>query len=117
MATFSYPLRCYQSGCGRPAVYKIASRWSDGLTGELKTYGLCCDHCLPIWYARGVQRHRNCKLAPGETLEPPGIFQLAVRQRDRQLTRLTDLEARLNGPPTAGPPNAASVGEPHPLQE
>ncbi len=112
-----YPLLCYQPGCGRPAVYKIASRWSDGLTGELKTYGLCCDNCLSLWYARSVERHRGCRLAPGETLEPPGIFQMAAGQRDRQLTRLTDLEARLNGLPVAAAPPVEPAGGPETRQE
>src|SRR5262249_39941070 len=27
-----YPVICYRPGCGRPALYKIAARWSDGVT-------------------------------------------------------------------------------------
>jgi hypothetical protein len=96
-----YPLICYTSGCGRPAVYKIAAQWSDGLTSELKTYGLCCESCLPAFHARSLQRQRGCRLAAGEILGPPGIFQLAAGQRDRQLIRLPELEERLarNDPP------------------
>ena len=32
-----YPVLCYRPGCGKPAVYKIAARWSDGVTEELTT--------------------------------------------------------------------------------
>ena len=33
-----YPIYCYRKGCGKPAEFKIAGRWSDGATNELKTY-------------------------------------------------------------------------------
>ncbi len=92
-----YPVCC--SGCGRPAAYKIAARWSDGVTHELKTYGLACEDCLAEWYRRGRERQAACRLAPGETLGPPGIYELARGRRDRELTRRTELEERL----TAGP--------------
>lgn len=105
-----YPLICYQPSCGRPAVYKIAARWSDGLTGELKTYGLCCESCLPAWYARAVQRQRACRLAPGEILDAPSIFRLASGRRDRELEPLTELAARLT--PAAGDAPAENrIGE------
>jgi hypothetical protein len=88
----SYPVLCYTRGCGQPAVYKIAARWSDGLTQELKTYGVCCADCLPGWYQRSCQKQAACRRAPGETLETPGIFELVRGQRDRQLVRREDLE-------------------------
>ena len=53
-----YQLYCYTKGCKHPAVYKIAARWSDGIVRELKTYGLCCEECLPAWFERGRQRQQ-----------------------------------------------------------
>ena len=41
-----YPVLCSCPCCGQPAVYKIAARWSDGVTQELKTYALSCEACL-----------------------------------------------------------------------
>jgi hypothetical protein len=89
-----YRIRCY--GCGQTALYKIAARWSDGVTQELKTYGLACDNCLAEWYERSRQRHAACRLAAGETLDPPGIFELTRGLRDRELKRRTELEERLS---------------------
>src|SRR4051795_1988153 len=89
-----YPVLCYHSPCGRPAVYKIAARWSDGVTEELKTYALSCADCLADWF-RSREKQKACRLAPGEILEPPGIYLLASGQRDRQLQRQTDLEQQL----------------------
>jgi hypothetical protein len=89
-----YEVRC-TGGCGRPAVYKVAARWSDGVTQELKTYALGCDECLPTLF-RGARRGQaGCRRAPGETLEPPGVFRLQRGRRDQVLERLPDVEARL----------------------
>ncbi len=85
-----YPVCCY--GCGRPAAYKIAARWSDGVTHELKTYGICCADCFADWFRRGRDRQAACRLAPGETLEAPGVYEMARGLRDQQLTRRKDLE-------------------------
>jgi len=90
-----YPVCCYRPGCGQPAVYKIAARWTDGITGELKTYALCCEACLPAWFARSREKQARCRLAPGEVLDPPGIYRLQRGQRDQQLERLEELERRL----------------------
>jgi hypothetical protein len=90
-----YPLLCYRKGCGQLAQYKIAARWSDGITGELKTYALSCADCLGFFLQQSRQRQKACRLAPGEVLEPPGIFQLAPGQRDRNLQRLPELEEKL----------------------
>jgi hypothetical protein len=98
-----YPIVCYTPGCDRPAAYKIAAHWSDGVTGELKTYGLVCEDCLPAWYGRARQRQVACRTAPGETLDVPGIYQVRRGQRDQQLERLIDLERQLQGPTTASP--------------
>jgi hypothetical protein len=92
-----YPVRCYRPGCGQLAVYKIAARWSDGVTEELKTYALSCSDCLGDWFRRACEKQRACRTAPGESLEPPGIYELNRGQRDRALTRRLDLEQQLLG--------------------
>ncbi len=86
----SYSVCCY--GCGRPALYKIAACWSDGVTRELKTYGLSCAECLADWLARSRAKQAACRLTPGETLEPPGVYEMLRGQRDQQLKRRQDLE-------------------------
>lgn len=91
----SYPVTCYRKGCGRPALYKIAARWSDGATEELKTYALSCEACLPEWFRVSREKQAACHLAPHETLEQPGIYLLDRGLRDRQLQRLADLEKNL----------------------
>jgi hypothetical protein len=90
-----YPLYCYNRDCGQLARYKIAARWSDGVTGELKTYALSCPDCLAASFRRSREKQAACRLAPGETLEPPGIFDLARGKRDRELHRLPELEQQL----------------------
>jgi hypothetical protein len=87
-----YPVLCYTRGCGRPAVYKIAARWSDGVTEELKTYALSCSECLADWLRRSREKQVACRRAPGEILEAPGVYELARGQRDRALVRRPDLE-------------------------
>jgi hypothetical protein len=91
-----YPLACHTPGCGKPAIYKIAARWSDGITGELKTYSLCCADCLPAAFRRSREKQAACRLAPGESLAPPGIYRLERGSRDIQLQRLADLEQQLS---------------------
>lgn len=93
-----YPIRCYRKGCNQPALYKIAARWSDGITKELKTYGLCCAECLPAVFQESVQKQKSCRTAAGETLDAPSIFLMERGQRDRQLTHLADLEEKLGQP-------------------
>ena len=90
-----YPVHCSHPGCARPAEYKIAARWSDGVTHELKTYALCCGECLPDAYRRAREKQAACRLARGETLEAPGIYLLARGQRDVALERRPDLESNL----------------------
>jgi hypothetical protein len=92
----AYLVLCYRPGCGRPAAYKVAACWSDGVTRELKTYALSCPECLGHWFAEARARQAACRLAPGETLEPPGVYDLARGRRDQQLTRRPDLEAHLS---------------------
>jgi hypothetical protein len=90
-----YPLLCYRKGCGRPALYKIAARWSDGITQELKTYALSCEQCLAEWFRQSRIKQAACRTAAGETLEPPGIYDLSRGRRDQQLVRREDLERQL----------------------
>ena len=92
-----YPVRCYRPGCGQLAVYKIAARWSDGVTEELKTYALSCPGCLADWFRRACAKQRVCRTAPGEILEPPGIYELTRGRRDRELKRCADLEQQMRG--------------------
>jgi hypothetical protein len=87
-----YPVQCYTPGCGKAALYKIAARWSDGVTSELKTYGLVCRDCLENWLLRARRSRAECRLAPGESLEEPGIYRVERGARDQQLERLPDLE-------------------------
>jgi hypothetical protein len=89
-----YPLYCYTKGCGRPALFKIAARWSDGITQELKTYALSCKECLPHWLARSREKQASCRIAPGETLEAPGVFGLERGRRDSEIQRVSELDAR-----------------------
>jgi hypothetical protein len=88
----SYPVCCYRPGCGRLAVYKIAARWSDGVTQELKTYALTCPDCLADWFRKSRAKQAACHLAPGEKLEAPGIYEMVRGRRDQQLVRREDLE-------------------------
>jgi hypothetical protein len=90
-----YPVVCYTAGCGAPAVYKVAARWNDGTTHELKTYALTCAACLARQFALAVAKRAACRLTAGETLDAPGVYDLVRGTRDRTLTRRTDLEAQL----------------------
>src|SRR6187397_212951 len=98
-----YPVRCYAPRCEAPAAYKIAARWSDGTTKELKTYFLACPECLKALYAEALVRRKACRLSTGETLEEPGIYDLHRGERDRTLKRRTDLELAAAQGPNPGP--------------
>jgi hypothetical protein len=89
-----YAVRCYRPGCERLAVYKIAARWSDGITQELKTYALACADCLREQYRAACCKQAACRLTSGESLDVPAIFELVRGQRDQQLPRRGDLEAQ-----------------------
>ncbi|NBO92382.1 MAG: hypothetical protein EBV06_08750 [Planctomycetia bacterium] len=84
-----YIVRC---GCGEVAQFKIAAVWSDGITQELKTYGLCCASCLCRQLQRARTRRAACRLSPGETLDEPAVFELSTGCRDTHLIRRPDLE-------------------------
>jgi hypothetical protein len=92
-----YRVVCYRSGCSETAGYKIAARWSDGLTRELKTYALSCQGCLAEQFACARVKQSACRLASGETLDVPEIYELARGKRDAQLVRRTDLEEQFLG--------------------
>jgi hypothetical protein len=92
MAMPPYPVMCYTVNCPNLAAFKIAARWSDGITNELKTYYLACPDCLAKLHALAVAKRTACRLAPGETLEAPGIYELHRGERDQTLKRRADLE-------------------------
>jgi hypothetical protein len=87
-----YPVMCYAKGCPREAVYKIAAGWSDGVTSELKTYCLACETCLPELYRAARVKKSACRLAAGETLLHPQVFEMTRGRRDRELVRRCELE-------------------------
>ena len=95
MPIAAYPISCYTKGCGKPAAYKIAARWSDGITEELKTYALSCPDCLAAWFRQSRAKQAACRRASGEILDPPGIYDLERGKRDRTLHRRPDLEQQL----------------------
>lgn len=87
-----YPVMCYAKGCSREAAYKIAARWSDGVTSELKTYFLACPDCLSGLYRAARAKQAACRLAAGETLGAPEVFEMRRGARDRELVRRPELE-------------------------
>ena len=87
-----YPVLCYAKGCPHEAQYKIAARWSDGVTRELKTYFLACAECLPELYRTARVKKAACRLAAGETLGDPVVFELRRGARDRELVHRPELE-------------------------
>jgi hypothetical protein len=96
MKMTDYPVRCQSPGCSEVATYKIAARWSNGLTQELKTYALCCDNCLRQSFQQSLAKQSLCHCAPGENLEQPGIYRLKRSSRDRDLLRVKELEDKIN---------------------
>jgi hypothetical protein len=90
-----YPIHCSSPGCNQLAQYKIAARWSDGITGDLKTYALTCPACVAEAFQQSLRKQRACRLAANETLEPPGIYTLQRGRRDAPIERLSDLERQL----------------------
>ena len=83
---------CSRAGCGQPAVYKLAARWSDGEFSELKTYGHACEDCLRPVFKEAEQRWLDHPTAPSETIEELGIYRFEQGKRDRDLQRLWGLE-------------------------
>jgi hypothetical protein len=97
-----YPVLCSTRCCDRPALYKIAASWSDGVTQELKTYGLSCQECLGRWFHTSRAKQAACRTAAGEKLDPPGIYLLERGRRDVQLVRREDLEQQVGAEPPPG---------------
>ena len=94
------PYRVLCSGCDdQVAQFKIASCWSDGVTQELKTYGLSCTECLPAQLVSARAKKHACRLTAGESLESPGIYEIARGTRDARLCRRSDLEIELSESP------------------
>ena len=89
----SYPVRCYAPGCGAEAAFKVAAHWSDGITDELKTYALACPNCVASLLAAARVKRAACRLAAGETLDEPGVYDLSRGGRDRSLVRRPELES------------------------
>jgi hypothetical protein len=87
-----YRIVCYAKGCTREAQFKIAARWSDGVTRELKTYFLACADCVSGLYRLAAAKKAACRLAPGETLGEPEVFEMCRGARDRELVRRPELE-------------------------
>ncbi|MEZ6140615.1 MAG: hypothetical protein R3B84_08595 [Zavarzinella sp.] len=73
---FAYKIYCQTKNCGRTATHKVAARWSDGNTAEMKTYFLSCESCVEQHLLEAIQKQQTCKLLPEETLELPTIFQI-----------------------------------------
>ncbi len=46
-------------------------------------------------YASAVTKRAACRLAPGETLEVPGVYDLSRGDRDKKLKRRKDVEESL----------------------
>ena len=90
-----YRVVCHHPDCDRDAEFKIAARWSDGRTSELKTYNLVCEQHLESAFRDSLRRHAACRVSAEETIEPPGIYRLRRASLDRDLPRATDLEQRL----------------------
>ncbi|MGL4420567.1 MAG: hypothetical protein ACRCZF_07875 [Gemmataceae bacterium] len=61
------------------ATVKIASRWSDGSTHEFKTYALTCEGCANQWLLQAEVKRADCRQAVGESLDPPQILPLRLR--------------------------------------
>jgi hypothetical protein len=92
MAAFAYKILCTHRGCSQPAEYKIAARWSDGVTSELKAYALSCRECVLEALKQSRERQMACVLATGERLEPPAVYELKAGRCDNELRRLVELE-------------------------
>lgn len=86
------PYKVVCQHCGEPATLKVASEWSDGETRELKTYAIVCLGCLNRALAEAKGRHTLCQVHTGETLEKPGVWELAVGRATASLIRRADLE-------------------------
>ena len=87
---FQYQPLCSAPGCGQPAAYKVAAPWSNGVSHELKSYGLACEAHRSSLLARAQLHRQNLPLAEGETLGAVGLYTLEPGRRDAALPRLPD---------------------------
>ena len=87
-----FVVSCSHPDCREPAAYKVAARWSDGRTAELKTYGFSCSEHLERVFRDSEQRRLDYPLSPGEAIEEIAIYRYETGKRDRQLQRLWGLE-------------------------
>ena len=87
-----YRVLCYSKNCPNDAHFKIAARWSDGVTSELKTYSLACLECLPSLFRDARVRKAACRLAAGESLGEPQVFEMTRGRGIGELVRRAELE-------------------------
>ncbi len=92
---FTYTIQCTEENCGNLAQFKVASRWSDGITEELKTYALVCSTCLSVGFWRSMARYKACRLSPGEELDEPGIYHFEEPGKTGTLCRAKEIESNL----------------------
>lgn len=79
-----YPVICSRPGCGAVARFKIAARWSDGTTHELKTYYLACEACVGDLLPQAAAKRAKCRLTVGEELDEPAVFDLSSGRSTRE---------------------------------
>ena len=79
---FHYRPTCSAPGCDALAVYKVAASWSDGMSWELKNYGLSCEAHRLSQLARGKVHRQGLLLGDGEVVGQVGLFELQENARD-----------------------------------
>lgn len=89
----NYPVVCHGAGCTAPGPFKIAARWTDGATQELKTYSLACAECVPGLLAEARAKHAVCRTAEGEILDPPGVYDRPDPEKPTVMRWRSDLES------------------------
>lgn len=85
-------IACSHKGCMEKATYKVAASWSDGRFRELKSYGLACQDHVGDMFREAVVKCKDTVRAPGEVIEPVGIYKFREGLRDTLLERLWGLE-------------------------
>jgi hypothetical protein len=89
---FRYIPSCSATGCDHPAIYKIATLWSDGTSHELKNYGLVCEAHRHSQLTLARNHHQALRLSDGESVGAVELYVLRTGCRDIELTRLGDAE-------------------------
>ena len=85
-----YPVLCYTPGCGRPALYKIAARWTDGTIAELKTYGLACEGHSAQAYRDALRRRKVHPPSNEEKHGEIGLYHFEKGQSGAPLEKVAD---------------------------